>query len=334
MNNFVTAPRSLAGYFFAQSIRISINRCIRAFLAASILMFAGNAFAVITVGLAIENDTDSNGNITVIDGGTVKVAYEVIEDTDKDLHKKDKIQLLRVSDDSVVDSVLRGKKKSGSVSLKAKNSEGEQLYVHYIRKSGTLIATASDQVTIIAKASLADLTVELNATEKSLENRLVGRMIGVGPITNVDISILNANDWTECWSETYATTGTPIANVLAACNKSNLMMACRLTGDPNIIVAASAPVAEVTTNTTTDSTTTNPSNGVEWYYHESKSWGFALGGSAVSKGTCDTRDDNDQFRLCTHTGSGAINSGYKCGTVEGLNSSTAYELVFLHKDYL
>ena len=52
-------------------------------------MFAGNAYAVINVGMAILNDLDSNGNITVINGSKVKVSYAVIDDTDKDLRKKD-----------------------------------------------------------------------------------------------------------------------------------------------------------------------------------------------------------------------------------------------------
>lgn len=165
MNIFVATPRSFTGCFFAQSILSLLNRCIQPLIAASILMFAGNAYAVITVGLSIENDLDSNGNITVINGGKVKVAYTVIQDDDGDLHKKDKIQLLRVSDDTVVASVDRGKKKTGTVSLKVKNSVGEQLYVRYIRKSGSQIATAPNQVSTIAKASLADLTTRLNAVE-------------------------------------------------------------------------------------------------------------------------------------------------------------------------
>ena len=168
MDNFGKTPHSLTGCLFAGPIGFSVNRCIGALLAASILMFAGNAYAVITVGLAIENDADSNGDITVVNGGKVKVAYTVIEDTDKDLKKTDKIQLLRVSDDSIVSSVARGKKKSGSVRLKVRNSEGEQLYVRYIRKSGTVIATASEQVTTIARASVVDLTIEQNAMRKAL----------------------------------------------------------------------------------------------------------------------------------------------------------------------
>jgi hypothetical protein len=146
-------------------------------------MFSGNVYAAISVGMAIENDVDSNGIISVVDGGKVKVAYEVLEDTSKDLHKNDKIQLLRVSDDSIVSSVARGKKKSGTVSIPVKKSEDEQLYVRYVRKgkAAELIATVCkpgdpDFVPLmsIPRASLADLTIRVNAIEMTgLQNRVV-----------------------------------------------------------------------------------------------------------------------------------------------------------------
>ena len=131
MNVKKLAISTIKGFFCTQLIPSSLKRCLTCFIGASMLLFVGNAYAVITVGLSIDNDLDSNGNITVINGSKVKVSYAVIEDTDKDLHKNDVIQLLRVSDDSVVDSVKRGKKKNGSAVLKVKNSVDEALYVHY-----------------------------------------------------------------------------------------------------------------------------------------------------------------------------------------------------------
>ena len=123
------------------------------------------------VGLAIENDMDDNGNITVINGSKVKVAYEV-EDPDKLLHKNDRIQLLRVADDTVVASVKRGKKKSGTVSLLVKKSVDEALYVRYIPRGADpepvrIISHPADPDHIpllsISKASASDLTIGLNA---------------------------------------------------------------------------------------------------------------------------------------------------------------------------
>ena len=127
MNVKKLAISTIKGFFCTQLIPSSLKRCLTCFIGASMLLFVGNAYAVITVGLSIDNDLDSNGNITVINGSKVKVSYAVIEDTDKDLHKNDVIQLLRVSDDRVVDSVKRGKKKNGSAVLKVKNSVDEAL---------------------------------------------------------------------------------------------------------------------------------------------------------------------------------------------------------------
>lgn len=171
MSSLTVLPRSHDRISYTKFIRFQVKQCIKPLIAASILMFAGNAYAVIDVGLAIENDLDSNGNITVINGSKVKVAYSVIEDTNNVLHKNDKIQLRRVSDNSVVASVSRGKKKSGSVSLKVKNSEDEQLYVNYQLKGGGDLITRTSHpgdpgfiaLLSTAKASTADLTLEVNA---------------------------------------------------------------------------------------------------------------------------------------------------------------------------
>jgi hypothetical protein len=142
-------------------------------VAALLLTFTGAAQAApFVVGLAIKNDLDSNGNISVINGSKVKVAY-MVDDPGKNSNKADKIQLLRVSDDSVVSSVERGKKKSGTVSLLVKKSENEQLYVRYREKGTgkvfTVISHPDDPDYIplwsIPKASLGDVTIGLNALE-------------------------------------------------------------------------------------------------------------------------------------------------------------------------
>jgi len=85
---------------------------------------------------------DSNGDITVVNGSKVVVIFTV-EDPDKVSNKADKIQLLRVEDDTIVSSVARGNKKAGTVSLVVKKSEDEALYVRYIRKGKELEVIAS-----------------------------------------------------------------------------------------------------------------------------------------------------------------------------------------------
>ena len=145
------------------------------------------------VGLVIEKDMDSNGTIAVINGSKVKVAYEV-DDPNKLSNKKDKIQLLRVSDDSVVSSVARGKKKSGTVSLKVE-SEDEQLYVGYVLKGQTEpAATVShpDNVGFIPMMSIANMTQEeliINAaaTNVALEAQPKANVANTAPSVNDDI---------------------------------------------------------------------------------------------------------------------------------------------------
>ncbi len=143
-------------------------------LAALAMTFAGVAYAVPDVGIAVLNELDSNGNITVIEGDTIRVSYTTIDDPDKDVDKKDRIILRRLSDDSIVDFAFRGSKKTnGAVSLKAKKAAGEQLYVEYQRKgkNGTVLATEHNTVSdpnatplvVIDKASIKDLTIGLNA---------------------------------------------------------------------------------------------------------------------------------------------------------------------------
>ena len=139
-----------------------------------LLLFAGAVQAApFGVGIAIENDMDSNGNITVVNGGKVYVSFGV-DDPDKVSNKADKIQLLRVEDDSIVSSVARGKKKSGRVILVVKKSENEALYVRYIRKGKNLeilsvISHPGDPshtpLLSIPKANLDGLTRGLYALE-------------------------------------------------------------------------------------------------------------------------------------------------------------------------
>lgn len=178
---------------------LCIFRPVRFLIAALILSLSGNALAGISVGLVIQNDTDINGRISVVNGSKVRVSYVILEDTDKDLHKKDLIQLVRVDDDSVVGSVERGKKKAGTVSIKVKNSEDEQLYVHYVRKgSRTLIARYShpsdpDYIPLfsIAGANAEDLTIRLNA----IENDGILSRLFAGDGSAEDLTVSSNTNW-------------------------------------------------------------------------------------------------------------------------------------------
>jgi hypothetical protein len=174
-------------------IALQLKRCLSLVTVALILTFAGITQAVaLEVGLVIENSMDSNGNIVVVNGSKVKVIYEV-DDPDKVSGKKDKIQLLRVSDGSVVSSVARGKKKSGAVSLKVKNSEGEQLYVGYVLKGETEpAATAShpDDEGFIPLLSVANMSLEdLIISNAALQAQPRANVANRAPNVNDDIDL-------------------------------------------------------------------------------------------------------------------------------------------------
>ncbi|MBF0240329.1 MAG: Ig-like domain-containing protein, partial [SAR324 cluster bacterium] len=148
-----------------------------------------------------------------------------------------------------------------------------------------------------------------------------------------NVSISSLSGWTQCYSDTYATGGVSLSSILASCNKNNLLIACRATSSSTLIIAAHAPRADVTYDTTSDSTTVHTANGVDWYYNTSQAWGFAHTGDGVSKSSCDTSTGSyPGERLCFHTSSGNISGGYRCGSTLGLNGDVNYERMIYHAD--
>ena len=150
----------------------------------------------------------------------------------------------------------------------------------------------------------------------------------IGVQTNVSVATVLSGGWSQCFVGTY---GTPIGNSsalpLAGCDTSgDLMLAARLTGSDTLLLLAQAPTADVLFDVGNGNTTHN-ANGVEWYYSENYSWGFAQGGDTVARNQCDTNGGNGQFRLCWHTIAGV--GGWRAGTATNLNDSQAYErLIF------
>jgi hypothetical protein len=188
--------------------------------------------------------------------------------------------------------------------------------------AGQAIRSVNPDGTVVCETSL-------NTRVTTLESLL--NYMPVGPQTNVSQALVNLGGWTTCYTEAYNAAGT-ISTILAACNKANLMLACLLTGTDTYTVLAQAPRADVTFNTTTDTTTTHVANGTAWYFSTSKSWGFAKAGDAVNKNSCDTgvATDPDQ-RLCWHTTATTLSSGWRCGATESI-FDTSYQRVVLHRD--
>ena len=210
--------------------------------------------------------------------------------------------------------------------------------------TATSVNSKQDRVTGTCPPGQAVLSIAANGTvtcDTNLSNRVtniesnllaVTDYRPVGPQTNVMALQVALGGWTICYSELYNANTGVLANILAACNKANLMLACRPVGTNTYGVLAQAPRADVIFATPIDGTTTHVANGTAWYFNTNWSWGFAKAGDAVNKNSCDTGVAADaEQRMCWHTGSGNLNGGWRCGVSENL-FSTAWQRVVLHRD--
>ncbi len=154
----------------------------------------------------------------------------------------------------------------------------------------------------------------------------------VGPQQNVDVSTVTSGGWSQCFVGAYGDTGPSVGAILEGCPGSKLMLAGRATGSSTLLLLAQADRADVLFDTGTGNVTHN-ANGSEWYYSDSWSWGFANGGDAVVRDSCDIPEffgggANLDLRLCWHTGGGQMNGGFRIGSTIFLNSEpSGYEKV-------
>jgi hypothetical protein len=150
----------------------------------------------------------------------------------------------------------------------------------------------------------------------------------------VDVPEGDLAGWRQCYQDLYKNSGTTVASILAQCDRSKLLLACRRVGDPNFVLLAAAPRDDVLFDTGYDDVaTTHTANGSEWYFNDSYSWGFAAQGDEVGKISCDTYDfgANDK-RLCWHAEEAAISGGYRCGATKDMNLRKTWERVIYHAD--
>lgn len=151
--------------------------------------------------------------------------------------------------------------------------------------------------------------------------------VPVGVQNNVNAATVSGWGFTECFSATYGTLGLTTTGMLSGCQGDTLMLAARRTGSSVFEVLGAASYADVTYNTGTGNVT-HSANGIEWYFSNNYSWGFAAGGDTVSRSSCDTNSTNAAQRLCWHTHQG-YSGGWRAGSFTGLNSSPDWEKVIL-----
>ena len=144
-----------------------------------------------------------------------------------------------------------------------------------------------------------------------------------------NLPIAQLTGWTQCYQDTFDNSSTPVATILAGCNKANLLLACKQVGSQTLQLAAMAPRVDVITDTGTGNVTHN-ANGVGWYFNASWSWGFVIQGDTPARNSCDTNTGpSSALRMCWHTGNNNINSGYRCGDTY-LNGDSSYNRVIYH----
>lgn len=143
-----------------------------------------------------------------------------------------------------------------------------------------------------------------------------------GVQNNITAADISGWGFTQCFSGNYYSGSDNIATALGGCQGGMLMMAAKQIGSNTFTVAAAGlrddvlfdPGVSYANNSASRSATHN-ANGVEWYFSDSWSWGFAPGGSSVFRNSCDTGygADTASQRLCWHTYGGNFDYGYSAG---------------------
>ena len=148
----------------------------------------------------------------------------------------------------------------------------------------------------------------------------------VGPQTDVPEAVVTGGGWTECYRDRYEK-HLDADIVLSRCPGDKLMLSCRPVLSSSLALLAQADRSDVTFDTGNDSSSLHVANGTGWYFNTDsiQSWGFVKAGDTVQKENCDidASGANDD-RLCWHLND---SGGYRCGSVEELNESSAYERI-------
>jgi hypothetical protein len=137
-------------------------------------------------------------------------------------------------------------------------------------------------------------------------------------------------EWTQCFTQKYDAAPTPVANTLAACPGSRLLLGCRAAGATVLTVAAAGRREDVLFDTGTGQPSrpvVRVANGVAWYFSTTWSWGFAVPNDGVDKVSCDVAQGAfPELRMCWHTSAGNFNNGYRCGS--NTNSAALERVIY------
>jgi Holliday junction resolvase len=137
---------------------------------------------------------------------------------------------------------------------------------------------------------------------------------GAGIQENLALSALQTSGWNVCYEDDSGDFGTPIGDIVAACQGTHLMLACRASATDDVLKVAAADSREVVTQPDAEGAETHHvSNGVGWYYTDSQAWGFFPAGGGLKRDTCDTSAEQSEKRLCWHVDDGALQNGFRCG---------------------
>jgi cysteine-rich repeat protein len=142
---------------------------------------------------------------------------------------------------------------------------------------------------------------------------------------NMPVDVLEARGFRPCFVGAYDASAA-IPDILADCAGEDLVLGCRPVGANHLTLLAEASFADVTFDMGNDVDGTHRANNVEWYFSETRSWGFAPQGAPVRRASCDLGAGDEERRMCIHTEDGAIQAGYRCGT-DFLNASNDWERV-------
>ncbi len=128
-----------------------------------------------------------------------------------------------------------------------------------------------------------------------------------------DVSQHQVQEWRLCFWGTYLRASEPLADIVAGCDGELVMYGCRAVGAPNWQLLAMGEGATVFEDTGLNDDNVTRHNGLDWYFHDRLSVGFAPAGAGVLKGPCDIAGNQADLRLCWNAAGGHLNPGARCG---------------------